>query len=330
MADEYVNSAAVSFAGGIISNVALNRVLVVGKGGYIGESFADYAAGRLHVDVVDSHEGWKRISFSGYDTVLFAAGIAHRKQTIENRQLYFDVNCNLAIAVAEKAKVNQVKQFVYLSSMAVYGDAAEKFSPKGEINRHTIPMPRHNDYYGQSKFEAEQALILRFGHEDGCFKVSIVRPPMVYGVGCPGKFSQMVKLAKFLPVVPDSKNKRSMIYIDNLCEILYMIISEKKCERGHSTVFPQNTEYVNTAQMIRLIRRVQGRRTLVLSGLSWCFRIAEMLPVMGHMIKNAFGSLYYASCISQAPKTNAVSLEDSIRESITSVPYGDVGHNKSS
>jgi len=295
----------------------IKRVLVVGKGGYIGESFAAYAGKQMYVNVVDSHEGWKTISFSGYDAVLFAAGIAHRKQTVENKKLYFDVNRDLALAVADKAKSDGARQFIYLSSMAVYGNV-----DKGEISRNTIPTPRHNDYYGQSKLEAEQGFLHKFECED--FKIAIVRPPMVYGAGCPGKFSQLMKLAKFLPIVPDAKNKRSMIYIDNLCEILCTTINE--CQNG--VLCPQNKEYVNTAEMISLIRQALGMNTFILPRLPWLFKIAEIFPVIGEAVKNAFGSLYYAPCIYNIPANNAVSFEDSIRESITSVRTGGAGHNK--
>lgn len=259
------------------------RVLVIG-GGYIGQNFAQYASSRcvnediaFAVDVVDARIGWKNTHFENYDAVLFAAGIAHRKQTRQNKHLYYEVNRDLAIAVAKKAKTAHVRQFVYLSSMSVYG------KQQGEITAHTMPCPRDNDYYGHSKFQAEEAL-KKIAAEN--FKITVVRPPMVYGLNCPGKFSQLLRLSKFMPIVPDTQNKRSMIYIDNLSDFLYMIIKNEM-----SGIFcPQNKTYINTAHLIRKIRQKQGKKTatsLVLGAI-----VHAILPFCPPL-KNAFGSLYY-------------------------------------
>lgn len=260
------------------------KVLVVG-GGYIGSNFAGYARRRgFAVDVVDSREGWKAASFQGYDAVLFAAGIAHRRQTKGNRQLYFQVNRDLALAVQAKAELANVGLFVYLSSMAVYGQRS------GEITPHTKPAPKHNDYYGLSKFEAEAAMPA----------AAIIRPPMVYGPGCPGKFASLVRLAKILPVVPDSNNRRSMIYIDNLCEFLCMVIKD-----GKPGIFcPQNKEYVNTAQLVKLIRATMGKKTFLVSfPMGWLIKIVPP-------IKAAFGSLYYSA--QENAKYKPINLKDSV------------------
>ena len=196
------------------------KVLVVGKGSYIAKSFRAYATEthsskkdyNISVDLADSYEEWKMVDFSQYETVIFAAGIAHRKQKKSNAHLYFSVNHDLALDVAKKAKAEKVPQFVYLSSMAVYG------KKEGEISAHTIPEARHNDYYGASKLQAENALK---NIEDQDFAVAIVRPPMVYGAGCPGRFGQLVKIAMHMPIVFDNNNKRSIIYIDNLSASFY-------------------------------------------------------------------------------------------------------------
>ena len=276
------------------------KILVVGAKGYIGESFAEYvlrrakSGGSIIVDVVDSYKGWKNKSFEGYDSVIFAAGIAHRKQNLSNLRLYFAVNRNLAVAVAKKAKSAKVPQFVYLSSMAVYG------KKEGEISEDTKAIPRHNDYYGLSKLQAENRLQKL---EDAGFTIAIIRPPMVYGANCPGKFVQLIKLAKFLPIVPDSQNKRSILYIDNLSEFLCMVAQNRT-----SGIFcPQNGEYASTATLIRLLRRRMGKKTVIIPGTGW---ILGLLMAFCPPVKTAFGSLYYSTAPSIPYK--AIGLEQSI------------------
>jgi len=277
------------------------NVLIVGAHSYIGENFASYAraAGFARVDIVDSYDGWRVTEFAGYETVIFVAGIAHRKQTVQNKHLYFAVNRDLAVAVAEKSRMARVRQFVYLSSMAVYG------KKEGEISEDTIPNPRHNDYYGRSKFEAEQ-LLEKLVTTD--FAVTLVRPPMVYGANCPGKFAKLVKLARRLPVFPDSKNKRSIIYIDNLSEFLCTIVLH--CARG---IFcPKNNEYVSTAQLVEQIRHAIGKKTTII-GLSWLLIPATAICPP---LKTAFGNLYYSVNAPSMPY-NAIDLETSVKRSVS-------------
>ncbi|MCL1842344.1 MAG: NAD-dependent epimerase/dehydratase family protein [Defluviitaleaceae bacterium] len=257
------------------------KILVVGVGGYIGKNFAEYAAFRKNssftIDMVSSRDNvWALKNFAGYDSVIFAVGIAHRKQTKKNRHLYFAVNRDLAVSVAEKAKSAGVRQFIYLSSMAVYG------KKEGEISAHTIPNPAHNDYYGTSKFQAENALN-KLADENFC--VAVIRPPLVYGENCPGKYGKLEKLAKYLPIVPDNKNKRSMIYIDNLSEFLCTVIESQK-----GGIFrPQDSKYTNTALLIKHLRRQKGKKTVIFgAGLLLRLCMAVFPP-----IKTAFGNLYY-------------------------------------
>ena len=282
------------------------RVLVVGAGSYIGDSFARYAGGRLEVDIVDSFEGWKSAAFGEYDSVLMVAGLAHqkwnRKQQEANKGLYFAINHELAVAVAEKAKASGVGQFIYLSSMAVFGRV------EGVINAGTKVSPRETDYYGLSKYRAEVALASLFEPTALC----IVRPPMVYGPGCPGKFASLVKVAKKLPFIPRVKNMRSMIFIDNLSEFLCLAV-----ERHISGVFhPHNDVYMNTTWLIKSVARAMGKRRWIVPGLGLIIRCAKPFSAA---IKTAFGDLYYDESIAAMPfkeDYQVVSVKESIARSV--------------
>ena len=268
----------------VIGAEGMIKVLVVGAGSYIGENFVKYTEKNFYsaekieaVDIVDSFTGWKQKKFEDYDSVIFVAGIAHRKQTLENKNLYFQINRDLAVQVAKKAKSAKVPQFVYLSSMAVYG------LKQGEISCNTKPNPRHNDYYGTSKLEAEDALIILADYN---FKLAIIRPPMVYGENCPGKFGQLVKIAKYFPIVPCNGNERSLIYIDNLSEFLCTAVTG----RLHGVFHPQDSGYASTAGLIKKIRRQDGKKTVIIGMKFLIFLCMLIFP----QVKTAFASLYYS------------------------------------
>ncbi|MTL36907.1 NAD-dependent epimerase/dehydratase family protein, partial [Turicibacter sanguinis] len=165
----------------------MKKILITGANSYIGTSFEKWVKqwpGQYQVDTIDLIDStWRETSFKGYDCVYHVAGIAHLKQTEDNKNLYYKVNRDLAIEVAQRAKVDGVYHFIFLSSMSVYG------IEQGHITRDTNPNP--NCHYGKSKYEAEN-VILRLVDEN--YKISILRPPMVYGKGCKGNF---IKLNQF-------------------------------------------------------------------------------------------------------------------------------------
>ena len=125
----------------------MKKIQITGAGSYIGTSFDRYLKEKYpdqyEVDTVDMIDGgWRKKSFSGYDSVFHVAGIAHRKETEKNAELYYKVNRDLAADCAAKAKNDGVKQFVFLSSMSVYG------LNSGYIGSDTLQNPKTN--YGKS------------------------------------------------------------------------------------------------------------------------------------------------------------------------------------
>ena len=112
------------------------NVLIVGAGSYIGSHIAAWLPKKQYcVRELDVRTGLDETAFANQDAVIHVAGIAHQKETPENAPLYHKVNCELAVASAKAAKANGVKQFVFFSSMSVYGMTT------GHITAETAPAP---------------------------------------------------------------------------------------------------------------------------------------------------------------------------------------------
>lgn len=257
----------------------MKKILITGANSYIGMSFEKFMAQwpeQYQVDTVDMIDGsWREKSFSGYDAVFHVAGIAHQKETVENADLYYKVNRDLAAETAQKAKTDGIKQFVFLSTMAVYG------VEEGAINMATEPCPV--SHYGKAKWEAEQ-LLATANSED--FIVTIMRPPMVYGDGCKGNYQALVKFAEKLPFFPDYENKRSMIHIDRLTWYVKNLIDNQTA----GLILPQDEEYVCTCRMVQQIAQTMGKNMKLWKLLNPAVALAKRFTKAG---KKAFGDLYY-------------------------------------
>lgn len=234
----------------------MKKILITGAKSYIGMSVENRLLrekSKYQVDTIDMHgDEWKKHDFSQYSSVFHVAGIAHAdvgKVSDEQRALYYNVNTKLAVDVAVRAKESGVKQFILMSSMIIYGDSAEIGKDK-IITRETFPKP--DNFYGDSKWQADKG-VRKLQSES--FNVVVVRPPMIYGKGSKGNYPLLVKLVKRVPFFPDIDNKRSMLYIGNLCEFIKLMIDNE--ESG--IFFPQNSEYVKTKEMVKIIGKTMGK-----------------------------------------------------------------------
>ena len=261
----------------------MKKILITGANSYIGTSFENYVKqwkDEYIVETVDMIDGsWKEKDLSKFDVVFHVAGIAHIKETKRNAQLYYKVNRDLVYEVTKKAKVEGIKQFIFLSSMSVYGIET------GVISRDTIPAPKSN--YGKSKLQAEELIGLL---QNNGFNISVLRPPMIYGKGCKGNYTRLEKFALKSPIFPDIKNKRSMIYIDNLCGFIKRIIDDE----SSGLFLPQNDEYVCTSDMVKEIAEAHGKKIYMTKLFNPLLRVLKI-----SIINKVFGDLVYKKKISE-------------------------------
>ena len=242
----------------------MKNILIIGKDSYVGESFKKWIEGypeKYTVDIVASkNEAWKAVDFSHYETVVDFAGIAHINNITEDmRDLFYSVNRDLSIEIASWAKKHGVKHFIIFSSMNVYGDYVDNLSDRN--------AEKPTSFYGDSKLQGDIGIRKL---EDDNFIVSYVRPPFVYGKGCKGNYNTISRIAQKTPVFPTYKNKKSMIYIDNLNEFIRMVVDEQ----FGGVLTPQNKELVSTYDLVREIANCHGRNILFTGLFNWAVKPA--------------------------------------------------------
>lgn len=272
----------------------MKKILITGANSYIGTSFETYLKKNFPndyvVDTVDMIDcSWREKSFAEYDTVFHVAGIAHSdngKISDEKAKLYYAVNTDLTVETAQKAKVEGVKQIVFMSSAIVYGESAPIGKQK-VITKDTPANPAN--CYGDSKVQAENGIQAL---SDDNFKVVVLRPPMIYGKGSKGNYPLLAKFALKIPIFPYVENQRSMLYIENLCEFVRLMVENE--EQG--VFWPQNKEYSNTSTLVQMIGKAHGKKVYLIKGFVW------LIKLMSHatcLVNKAFGSLSYDESISE-------------------------------
>lgn len=260
------------------------KVLIIGKHSYIGQNFIHYCENiendskaemneNIVIDSISAKEGeWLQKDFSGYDTILLLSGIAH---VHAEASLYYKVNYEMAVNIARKAKESKVKQFIFMSTIAVFGNTIQ-------ILENEIPMDPQTEYAKTKKMAEDEIKKMQTDH----FQIAIVRPPMVYGKDCPGNFTKLLHLIQKIHVFPKVQNERSTIYIWNLCEFIRLLIL-RQC--GGCYV-PQNPEYLCSSDVARVIRETGNTRVYLLPGLNWIIQLGART---NSQFRKVFGNYQY-------------------------------------
>lgn len=266
----------------------MRYVLITGLNSFVGNAFYEYINNNYksiyNIERVSlKNNDITKLDLKEYDVILHVAGIAHSdygKISEDKVKTYYDINTNLTFSLAKKAKEDGVKQFVFMSSIIVYGDSAP-IGKKKVIEKETIPCP--NNAYGDSKLKAEEKL--KFLNSDD-FVVSIIRAPMIYGNNSRGNYNTLKKIALKIPFFPYIDNERSVISINKLCKIIKLIIDNEKS----GIYFPQDNDYMNTSKMVERIASENNKQIVLLNGFA---SILKFCSLFTPMVNKAFGNLIY-------------------------------------
>lgn len=221
------------------------KLLLTGANGFVGSYFT-----RQYKDKYDIHvfsflqDDFEALHIKGVDVVFHLSALVHQPNAHE--ELYQKINVENTLQLAKKAKKEDVRHFIFMSTIAVYDGCLNSIYENSKLNPITP--------YGKSKLEAERKLQELEGEG---FMVSIIRPPMVYGHNAPGNIKSLMNLVEKVPILPfgNIENKRSFVYVGNLCALLECII--QKQQRGIFLV--SDDKALSTTQLIQAIATVKKR-----------------------------------------------------------------------
>ncbi|MGH2108741.1 NAD-dependent epimerase/dehydratase family protein [Aerococcus urinaeequi] len=257
----------------------MKRVLITGRNSYIGNAVEEWLTQwpqEYSVDKISVRDGsWRTLNWQNYDVLIHVAGIAHNSSDASLEDEYYRVNRDLTVEIAKKAKVDNIKHFVNMSSIIVFGTKQEEITP--------LTNPHPDNFYGDSKLQAEVELNKL---AEPNFKIVHVRPPMVYGKNSKGNFPLLAKISVKTPIFPMYKNKRSMVYIKNLTELLRLVIENELDGYLH----PQNPEHVQTSDLVKYIAKANNHKLFETSFFNFMIKPLSKVGI----VNKVFGNLYYS------------------------------------
>ncbi|MFI8608334.1 UDP-glucose 4-epimerase family protein [Pseudomonas sp. NPDC077649] len=267
----------------------LKKVLLTGGTGFVGRTVLDrlcrdglnvvacsraetmnVPSGVMHLSVrgLDSNTDWKP-ALDGIEVVIHSAARVHVMHDTSSDPLaeFRKVNVEGTLNLARQAAVSGVLRFIFISSIKVNGEGTALGKP---YTADDTPMPV--DPYGISKLEAEQGL-QALSQETG-MEVVIIRPVLVYGPGVKANFRSMMNwLKKGVPLPLGAiHNKRSMVALDNLVDLIVTCIDHPKA--ANQVFLVSDGEDLSTTELLRRTGQSLGRP-------------ARLLPIPTFMLATA-------------------------------------------
>ena len=253
------------------------NVLLTGSTGFVGSAVVKRLSGRPDIQLVAvvreavkdiasqvhtchvvgdlrSVRDWSPL-MRGIDVVVHSAARAHKLHDSVDDPLaeFRSNNVDTTLAIAQAAAACGVQRLVFISTVGVHGSE----SRTGVISESTQLRP-HSDY-AQSKMEAEAGLLDVAGNSS--LEVTILRCPLVYGNRAPGNLARLVRAVyKGFPFPFGSvRNKRSLLSVDNLAEIIELCLSHANAS---NEVFLVSDGYcVSTPDIITALSQGMNRRS---------------------------------------------------------------------
>lgn len=227
------------------------------------------------------------LALNNVTVVVHCAARAHvmDDKEAEPLTLYREVNTAGTVNLAKQAIDSGVKRFIFISSIKVNGEGTLVGCPFKTEDNHAP-----EDDYGLSKSEAEKQLVALA--KDSSMEVVIIRPTIVYGPGVKANFASLMSLVSKgipLPFGSITQNKRSLVSINNLVDLIVTCIDHPKA--ANQVFLVSDDHDVSTAEMVRELAIALDKPTWQLPVPIWCYKLFGKLFGKSDIVDRLTGSL---------------------------------------
>lgn len=269
---------------GLVGGALLQRLSGMGITA-VGRTKPDNVGGRFFSSDINRNSDYSA-ALADIDIVIHSAARVHvmDDKATDPLAAFREVNTFGTVNLARQAAASGVKRFIFISSIKVNGESTQN----GSFFRYD-DMSKPEDAYGISKAEAESGL-QQISAQTG-MEVVIIRPPLVYGPGVKANFAAMMKLARInLPLPLGAiKNKRSLVALDNLVDLIVTCIDHPKA--ANQTFLVSDEQDVSTTELLQMMTRAAGKTPRLLPvPVSW-LRLAAKLTGKQAVIDRLCGNL---------------------------------------
>lgn len=261
----------VTGASGFLARSLINMLLSQGLHDVIGSvrSSKSYVTSEIEIFVTGEINGdtaWDRV-LEGVDVIIHTAARAHviKDDVVDPASAFYEVNVSGTIALAAAAIRNNVKRFIFVSSIGVNGSSTSEDEAFSEVS---IPNPMA--LYAISKYEAEQQLSQLV--ENSMMQLVIVRPPLVYAEDAPGNFGRLLKIVSTSFPLPFAlvKNRKSFIYRENLSDFLCKCVDHPVA--GGELFLVSDAEDVSTPELLTVLSRAMNKKLYLIPVPMWLMK----------------------------------------------------------
>ncbi|HGS5021744.1 TPA: UDP-glucose 4-epimerase family protein [Vibrio cholerae] len=265
----------------LLEELPANNILSLGRDNPKGQPSEKFF--KLEIDNDTDYS----VALSGVGVVVHLAARVHVMNDEVSNPLeeYREVNTRGTVNLARQAASAGVKRFVFVSSIKVNGEGTSQDRPFTSADLHAP-----EDDYGLSKSEAEQQLF-NIGKETG-MEIVVLRPTLVYGPGVKANFASLMNLVSKgipLPFGCITKNKRSLVSVDNLVDLIITCIDHPKA--ANQVFLVSDDHDVSTSEMVRELAIALGKPTWQLPVPIWCYNLFGKLFGKSDIVDRLTGSL---------------------------------------
>ncbi|EGR3921523.1 TPA: UDP-glucose 4-epimerase family protein [Vibrio cholerae] len=278
-------------------------ILITGSNGFLGSHIVERIKGKPLILLdrgtvnkhpmcpffqceINSYNDYMK-ALQGCQTIIHCAARVHIMDDNEADPLtlYREVNTTGTVNLAKQAIGSGVKRFIFISSIKVNGEGTLVGSPFKTEDNHAP-----EDDYGLSKSEAEKQLVALA--KDSGMEVVIIRPTIVYGPGVKANFASLMNLVSKgipLPFGSITQNKRSLVSINNLVDLIVTCIDHPKA--ANQVFLVSDDHDVSTAEMVRELAIALDKPTWQLPVPIWCYKLFGKLFGKSDIVDRLTGSL---------------------------------------
>jgi len=311
------------------------HVLVTGAQGFIGKALCAYLSVKqgmtvsgtvrqalegakespitLYTRSLAADTEWKEILI-GVDVVVHTAARVHQMQEDQETaaRLYGHENDLATRQLAQQAAEAGCKRFIFISTIKVNGESTPPGQP---FNEDAMPAP--SDSYGQSKWQAEQAL--RDIAAATGMEVVILRFPLVYGPGVKGNFIRMARWIQKgypLPLGAVTHNRRSLLALENAVDAIYCCITHPAA--ANELFLVSDGEDISTVSLLRRTADALGKSIILIPVPVGVLRISARVFSRKAWLERLTGSLQIDTTkirqtLGWSPK---ISLSDGLKKTV--------------